>query len=259
MPSEPSYFEWTAELFERSRIFDKPEALKGIRVLELTTLILGPSTADFLGEFGAEVIKVELPPGGDTMRYVTPRGTFWKNASLGFFPENHSKYHVAIDLHKEGGKVLFQRLAARADVMIENLRAGTLDRWGIGYRDLSAINPRLIYVANSGFGQWGPFSHGRASYDAVAQTVSGMIGITGFPDRSPITCGIFIGDWFGALMAATAALMALHHRRRTGEGQFIDYAQSEGLIRSLDWTWIYAGLTGRDRERIGNEIGRAHV
>jgi len=252
MPSDQSYFEWTAEQFDRSRIFDKPEALRGIRVLELTTLILGPSTADFLGEFGAEVIKVELPPGGDTMRYVTPRGQFWQNASLGFFPENHSKYHVGIDLHKEEGKALFRRLAGRADVMVENFRAGTLDRWGIGYRDLSAVNPRLIYVANSGFGQWGPFSHGRASYDAVAQTVSGMIGITGFPGRPPITCGIFIGDWFGALMAATAALVALHHRRRTGEGQFIDYAQSEGLIRSLDWTWVYAGLTGRDRERVGN-------
>ena len=262
MPSEQSYFEWAAELFERSQIFDKPEALKGVRVLELTTLILGPSTADFLGEFGAEVIKVELPPGGDTMRYVSPRGTFWKNASLGFFPENHSKHHVAIDLHKEEGKALFTRLAARADVMVENFRAGTLDSWGIGYRDLSAVNPRLVYVANSGFGQWGPFSHGRASYDAVAQTVSGMIGITGFPGRPPITCGIFIGDWFGALMAATAALIALHHRRRTGEGQFIDYAQSEGLIRSLDWTWLYAGLTGREREPIGNQdraLGAADI
>jgi crotonobetainyl-CoA:carnitine CoA-transferase CaiB-like acyl-CoA transferase len=262
MPSEPSYFEWTAELFERSRIFDKPEALKGMRVLELTTLILGPSTADFLGEFGAEVIKVELPPGGDTMRYVTPRGTFWKNASLGFFPQNHSKYHVAIDLHKDEGKALFKRLAARADVMVENFRAGTLDSWGIGYRDLSVVNPRLVYVANSGFGQWGPFSHGRASYDAVAQTVSGMIGITGFPGRPPITCGIFIGDWFGALMAATAALIALHHRRRTGEGQLIDYAQSEGLIRSLDWTWLHAGLTGEDRGAIGNRdraLGAADI
>ncbi|MBI2469159.1 MAG: CoA transferase, partial [Candidatus Rokubacteria bacterium] len=84
MAENHEYFRWTAELFDRKRIFDKPEALKGVRVLELTTLILGPATADFLGEFGAEVIKVELPPAGDTMRYVTPRGTFWKNASLGF-------------------------------------------------------------------------------------------------------------------------------------------------------------------------------
>lgn len=256
------YFQWTAELFDRKKVFDKPEALKGIRVLELTTLILGPSTADFLGEFGAEVIKVELPPAGDTMRYVTPRGTFWKNASLGFFPENHSKYHVGIDLHKEPGKALFKQLAGRADVMVENFRAGTLDRWGIGYRDLSAVNPRLIYVANSGFGQWGPFSQGRASYDAVAQTVSGMIRITGFPERPPITCGIFIGDWFGALMSATAALVALHHRRRTGEGQLVDYAQSEGLIRSLDWTWVLAGLTGESRRAAGNRdraLGTADI
>jgi len=260
--ADDGYFQWTAELFDRQKIFDKPEALRGIRVLELTTLILGPATADFLGEFGAEVIKVELPPAGDTMRYVTPRGTFWKNASLGFFPQSHSKYHVGIDLHKEEGKALFRRLAARADIFVENFRAGTLDRWGIGYRDLSAVNPRLIYVANSGFGQWGPFSVGRASYDAVAQTVSGMIGITGFPGRPPITCGIFIGDWFGALMSATAALVALHHRERSGEGQFIDYAQSEGLIRSLDWTWVLAGLTGENRGPAGNRdraLGAADI
>ncbi|MGH7268431.1 MAG: CaiB/BaiF CoA transferase family protein [Candidatus Rokuibacteriota bacterium] len=260
--AEDAYFRWTAELFDRRKIFDKPEALAGIRVLELTTLILGPATADFLGEFGAEVIKVELPPAGDTMRYVTPRGTFWKNASLGFFPQSHSKYHVGIDLHQEDGKALFKQLAARADVLVENFRAGTLDRWGIGYRALSALNPRLVYVANSGFGQWGPFSLGRASYDAVAQTVSGMIGITGFPERPPITCGIFIGDWFGGMMAATAALAALHHRRRTGEGQLIDYAQSEGLIRSLDWTWILGGLTGESREPAGNRdraLGAADI
>ncbi len=247
-----TYFDYTRRLFDRSRMFDKPEALRGVRVLELTTLILGPATADFLGEFGAEVIKVELPPRGDTMRYVTPEATFWKNASLGFFPENHSKRHIGIDLHTEDGKALFTQLAARSDILVENLRAGTLDRWGIGYRQLGKVNARLIYVADSGFGQWGPFSVGRASYDAVAQTVSGMIGITGFPGRPPILCGIFVGDWFGGLMAATAALVALHHRNRTGEGQFIDLAQSEGLIRCLDWTWARWGLTGEDRGPAGN-------
>ncbi len=247
-----SYFDWTRKLFDRARIFDKPEALRGIRVLELATLILGPTTADFLGEFGAEVVKVELPPRGDTMRYVSPEATFWKNASLGFFPENHSKYHVGIDLHAEEGKELFKQLAARSDIMVENFRAGTLDRWGIGYRQLREVNPRLIYVADSGFGQWGPFSVGRASYDGVAQTVSGMVGITGFPARPPILCGIYIGDWFGGLMAATAALVALYHRQKTGEGQFIDYAQSEGLIRSLDWTWVRYGLSGQDRGPAGN-------
>jgi crotonobetainyl-CoA:carnitine CoA-transferase CaiB-like acyl-CoA transferase len=247
-----SYFDWTRKLFDRTRVFDKPEALRGVRVLELTTLVLGPTTADFLGEFGAEVVKVELPPGGDTMRYVTPEATFWQNASLGFFPENHSKFHIGIDLHAPEGKELFKRLAAKADILVENFRAGTLDRWEIGYRQLREVNPRLIYVADSGFGQWGPFSQGRASYDAVAQTVSGMVGITGFPGRPPILCGIFIGDWFGGLMASTAALAALHYRNRTGEGQFIDFAQSEGLIRSLDWTWVRLGLQGRDRGPVGN-------
>jgi crotonobetainyl-CoA:carnitine CoA-transferase CaiB-like acyl-CoA transferase len=251
-PSQAAYFQWAQDLFDRAKIFDKPEALRGLRVLELTTLVLGPITADFLGEFGAEVIKVELPPGGDTMRYISPEATYWKHASLGFFPQNHSKYHIGIDLHAEEGKHLFTRLAAKCDIIVENFRAGTLDRWGIGYRQLREVNPRLIYIADSGFGQWGPFSMGRASYDAVAQTISGMIGITGFPGLPPILCGIFIGDWFGGLMAATAALVALHHRDRTGEGQFIDVAQSEGLIRTLDWTWVRLGLTGRDRSPAGN-------
>ncbi|MBI4638832.1 MAG: CoA transferase [Candidatus Rokubacteria bacterium] len=246
------YFEWTRQLFDRAQVFDKPEALRGIRVLELTTLVLGPSTVDFLGEYGAEVIKVELPPGGDTMRYVTPEGTFWRNASLGFFPENHSKYHVGIDLHSDDGKALFIQLAAKSDIMIENFRAGTLDAWGIGYRQIREVNPRIIYVADSGFGQWGPFAQGRPSYDAVAQTVSGMIGITGFPGRPPLLCGIFIGDWFGGLMGSMGALVALQHRQRTGEGQFVDFAQSEGLIRTLDWTWVRAGLTGRERDPAGN-------
>jgi succinyl-CoA---D-citramalate CoA-transferase len=250
--SPKAYFDWTRKLFDRSKIFDKPEALRGIRVLELTTLVLGPTTADFLGEFGAEVVKVELPPAGDTMRYVTPEATYWKNAALGFFPENHSKYLVGIDLHADEGKSIFKQLAAKSDLMVENFRAGTLDKWGIGYRQMREVNPRLIYLADSGFGQWGPFSQGRASYDAVAQTVSGMIGITGFPGRPPILCGIFIGDWFGGLMSATAALVALHHRNRTGEGQFIDFAQSEGLIRALDWTWVRLGLTDRDRGPVGN-------
>jgi len=256
------YFEWTEQLFDHAKVFDKPEALRGIRVLELTTLVLGPTTADFLGEFGAEVVKVELPPRGDTMRFVTPEGTFWKNASMGFFPENHSKYHVGIDLHSNEGKALFKQLAAKSDIIVENFRAGTLDTWGIGYRDMREINPRLIYVADSGFGQWGPFAQGRPSYDAVAQTVSGMIGISGFPGRPPILCGIFIGDWFGGLMAANAALVALHHRTNTGEGQFIDLAQSEGLVRTLDWTWIRAGLTGRNRAPAGNHdeaIGIADI
>ena len=250
---EDDYFAWSEETFRLDQNFCKPEALQGIRVLELATVILGPATPAYLAEFGAEVIKVELPGVGDTMRSLTPRARFWKNAALGWLSEARNKYHVAIDVRKSEGQALFRALAAESDVLVENFRAGTLDeKWGIGYRQLSAINPRLIYVANTGFGQWGPFSRGRASYDAIAQSVSGMAAITGFSERGPLKSGIWIGDYFGALMSAVAVLAALHYRDRTGKGQFIDFSQSENLIRALDWTWVYYGLTGQNRGRCGN-------
>jgi len=250
--SEDQYFQWAAETFDPTRIFEKPEALQAIRVVELGTLILGPCTSDYLGEFGAEVIKVELPPTGDTMRYVPPDGYYWENLCLGFLAENHNKYHVGIDLHQHEGKELFRRLVQRADVFVENLRAGTMDRWGLGYRQLSRFNPGLIYLAANGFGQWGPYTVGRASYDLLAQAMSGLAAITGFPDRPPMKSGTYIGDFFGSLLNATSILAALHWRERTGKGQFIEFAQSEGLIRMLDWTWIYQSLTGKERQRSGN-------
>lgn len=208
------YLAWTNQEFDASKIFSKPEALRGIRILELCTLILGPAVPDYLGEFGAEVIKVELPGAGDTMRSVTPYGTFWKNASIGQFPQNHNKYHLALDVRTSVGAEIFRRLAQRSDVVVENLRAGTMDRWGIGYKQLNEINPRIIYIALNGFGQWGTYSVGRASYDAVAQTVSGLLATTGFPGRLPLKTGVFIGDYFGALMGALSVLAALHYRDR---------------------------------------------
>ncbi|MFQ5596400.1 MAG: CaiB/BaiF CoA transferase family protein [Anaerolineae bacterium] len=252
MSDEQSYFEWTAEAFDPARIFQKPEALRGLRVIELCTLILGPATPDYLAEFGAEVIKVELPPAGDTMRYVPPEGYFWRNLCFGFTPVNHSKYHVGIDLHHEEGKELFLQLVAKSDVVVENLRAGGMEAFGLGYRQLREINPRIIVLAANGFGQWGPFSVGRASYDLLAQAASGMASITGFPGRTPMKSGIYIGDFFGALMNAISILAALHYRQRMGKGQYIEYSQGEGLIRILDWTWVYQHLTGQERERYGN-------
>jgi crotonobetainyl-CoA:carnitine CoA-transferase CaiB-like acyl-CoA transferase len=247
-----SYFDWTNALFDPDRIFEKPEALQGIRVVELCTLILGPATPDFLGEFGAEVVKIELPKTGDTMRYVPPEGYFWRNLCFGFTPSNHNKYHITLDVRKPEGKELFKQLIQRSDVFVENLMAGTMAEWGLGYQTLMQLNPRLIYLATNGFGQWGPFSIGRASYDLLAQAASGLASITGFQDRSPMKSGIFIGDYFGALMNAIGILVALHARERTGRGQYIEYSQAEGLIRSLDWTWLYQHLTGRERGRYGN-------
>ncbi len=246
------YFKWADRTFDVGEVFDKPEALAGIRVIELCTLILGPATTDFLGEFGAEVIKVELPGTGDTMRYVPPDGWFWRNLCFGFATQNHGKYHVAIDVHHPEGKELFRRLVAKADVVVENVRPGTMHCWGLGYQQLSQVNPRVIYLAATGFGQWGPFSVGRASYDLLAQAASGLAGITGFPGRSPMKSGIFVGDYFGALLNCIAIMAALRFRERTGQGQFIELSQAEGLMRAMDWTWIYHGVTGKERERSGN-------
>lgn len=233
-------------------IFEKPEALEGIRVLELATRIFGPATTDFLGELGATVIKVELPGIGDLMRYVAPDGDYWQNLSPAFPSQNHNKYHVAIDVRKGEGKELFLRLAERSDVILENVRPGTMDRWGLGYLQVRERNPRIIYAANTGFGQWGKFSVGIPSYDATAQAMSGLSSITGFPGRPPLKLGIWIGDYTGALLSAMAIMAALNYRERSGRGQFIDVSQAESLIRTMDWTWAFVSLTGEDRGREGN-------
>ena len=257
MPPEgapPGKFrEFAEEAFALSGIPTKPEALAGVRVLEVATRIFGPATADYLGAFGAEVIKVELPGRGDLMRYVAPEGFFWKDVSPAFLALNRNKLHVGLDLHPPEGVELFLRLAEMSDVVVENLRAGTMDEWGVGYLQLRERNPRIVYAANSGFGQWGPYAAGRASYDATAQAVSGFSAITGFPDQPPMKAGFWVGDYTAALMSAIAILSALHARRSTGEGQMIDLSQAEAMIRAMDWTWAYGGLTGSDRHRSGNQ------
>ncbi len=249
--SKSDYFKWTEETFSLDKVFRKDEALKDIKIVELCTLILGPATPSYLAEFGATVFKVELPGMGDTMRSLTPWGYFYKKQALGWLKEARNKYHIAIDVHHEEGKELFKRLVAESDVVIENLRAGTMDRWGLGYRDLVEVNPSIIYIANNGFGQWGPYVE-RPSYDAIAQSESGEAWISGFPGRLPMKSGIWLCDYYGALMSAVGILAALHYRDRTGKGQYIEFSQAENIMRAMDWTWIYQGLTGKGRDRYGN-------
>ncbi len=233
-------------------IFTKPEPLKGIRVIDVTRIIYGPWAATLLATLGAEVIHVEIPGSGDQLiRAVTPRGIFPRNLSPGMVCANANKYFVAIDLHKPEGRELLKKLVAKSDVLMENFKAGTFDRWGIGYRQLSEINPRLIYVSMQGFGNWGPLM-GRPSYDAYAQGITGLAEITGFKDGMALKTQAWIGDFLSGTIAAYLTLVALYYRDKTGKGQFIDLAQSEVLIRAMDWTWVYIGLTGKNRERYGN-------
>lgn len=245
------YFEWSGDLFSVAKIFKKPEALKGVRVLELCTRVFGPVTCDLLADFGAEVIKIELPGVGDLMRYVAPRGFFWQNISPAFTHMNHNKYHVGIDIRKPEGADLLGRLVAESDILVENFRPGTMDRWNVGYRQLKKINPGLIYQGNSGFGQWSVFKD-RPSYDATSQAMSGFSATTGFPGRTPLKIGVWIGDYTGALFSALGILVALYHRKKTGKGQLIDVSQGESLIRVQDWTWAFQTLGGKKRKLYGN-------
>jgi crotonobetainyl-CoA:carnitine CoA-transferase CaiB-like acyl-CoA transferase len=188
---------------------------------------------------------------GDTMRSLSPFAKFFRGAALGWLKEARNKYHLGLDVHSEEGKQVFKDLVAHSDVVVENLRAGTMDRWGIGYRQLKEVNPKIIYIALNGFGQWGPYLE-RPSYDAIAQAESGMAWISGFPDKLPMKSGIWVADLYGGLNGAVGVLAAINHRNRTGEGQFIELSQAENMVRSLDWTWLYQGFTGNGRERYGN-------
>ncbi|MCU0587479.1 MAG: CoA transferase [Syntrophobacteraceae bacterium] len=245
------YFKWAEALLDPAKTFEKPEALADIKIVELCTLILGPSLPSYLSELGATVFKVELPGAGDTMRSLTPFARFFRGCALGWLKEARNKYHLAIDVRVPEGKEVFRDLVKRSDVVVENLRAGTMDKWGIGYRQLREVNPGIIYIALNGFGQWGPYLE-RPSYDAIAQSESGMAWITGFPDKLPLKSGIWLADYFGGLMGAAGVLGALAYRDKTGKGQFIEYSQAENLIRVMDWTWLYQHFTGKQRERYGN-------
>jgi crotonobetainyl-CoA:carnitine CoA-transferase CaiB-like acyl-CoA transferase len=242
--------DYVKKLFNIEELFDKPEPLKGIRILDCTYVVLGPAAVDMLAELGAEVIKFE-DADGDTMRYVTPFAYFYKGMSPGLQEQNHNKYWVGMDLRHPKAKKLFLELVKKSDIMVENLAPGRMASWGLSYRELKEVNPRLIYLSLSGFGHWGPWA-GRTSYDAIAQSLGGLSAITGFEERGPIKSGVWIADWIGGLMGAIAVLAALNYREKTGEGQFIDYLQAENVIRFLDWTWLYVFKTGNDRKRTGN-------
>ncbi|NOY10808.1 MAG: CoA transferase [Archaeoglobi archaeon] len=230
----------------------RKSALDGVRVLDITRIIYGPWAATLLAQLGAEVIHVELPGSGDTLvRLVSPGGVFPRNISPGMMCCNANKYYVAIDLRKEEGRELIRELAAKSDVLMENFKPGTFDRWGIGYRQLSRINPQLIYVSMQGFGNWGELWE-RPSYDAYAQGITGLAEITGFEEAMPVKSQAWIGDFLSGTVAAFTTLVALFWRNRSGRGQFIDMSQAEVLLRVMDWTWLYIALTNRNRKRYGN-------
>ena len=237
----------------REKKHSKPLPLKGIRVLEVCTLLLGPSGTGFLSRMGAEVIKCEMPPLGDTLRSLVPFGYWFREQCTSFIRPNPNKYWLGLDLHKAEAQELFRELAAKADIIEENQRPGVMERWNVGYRQIKEINPRIIYISKTGFGQWGRYAReNRPSNDGAAQAMSGYAWMSSFPGQRPLKSRLYICDSYGALMGEVAVLAALHYRDRTGKGQFIELSQSESIMRTMSWVWPYQHITGKGAMPAGN-------
>ena len=223
--------------------------LSDLKVVEMGTLIAGPFCGQVLGDFGADVVKVEDPGKGDPMRQwgrSLPKGLSPWWPVIG-----RNKRSVALDLRQPEGRELALALIDQADVLIENFRPGAMEKWGMGYEALAARNPRLVMARVSGFGQTGPYSE-RAGYGLIGEAMGGLRYVTGEPDRPPARAGISIGDSLTALHAVIGVMMALHHRERTGRGQMIDAALYESVLSVMENLVTEYDLTGYVRERSGS-------
>jgi succinyl-CoA--D-citramalate CoA-transferase len=226
--------------------------LEGVRVVEMGSLLAGPFCGQLLADFGAEVIKVEPPGKGDPMRVW---GRHQKDDRTLWWPIiARNKKSVTLNLREEEGQDLARRLVAAADVLVENFRPGTLERWGLGYEDLSESNPGLVMVRVSGFGQTGPYRD-QAGFGAVGEAMGGIRHVTGFPDRPPPRTGISLGDSLAATFGALGALTALYHREaHGGRGQVVDVGIYEAVLALMESTIPEYALTGHVRGRTGTVL-----
>jgi crotonobetainyl-CoA:carnitine CoA-transferase CaiB-like acyl-CoA transferase len=219
-------------------------ALAGIRVIELGQLIAGPFCGQLLGDMGAEVIKVEPPGVGDAMRDWGRGIAVWWSVIA------RNKKSITLDLRQAQGQALLKSLVGKSDILIENFRPGTLEKWGLGYDALSRENPGLVMVRVSGFGQTGPYAQ-RAGYGSVGEAMGGIRYIVGDPDRPPVRVGLSIGDSLAATFACLGALAALHHRHTSGVGQVVDSAIYEAVLAMMESTVPEFTEAGLVRERSG--------
>jgi crotonobetainyl-CoA:carnitine CoA-transferase CaiB-like acyl-CoA transferase len=229
------------------REFDR-DALK---VLDLGTQVAGPFAATLLGDLGAEVIKCEQPGTGDPARGVEGMSPRWQS-------EGRNKRSITLNLRVPEGQDILRRLADWADILIENFRPGTMDKWGIGYEALAKINPRLVYVAVSGFGASGPYAQ-MSGYDYVGSAVGGMTALTGNPDLPPVVPGLHVVDHAAGLFAALGALEAVRRRDApggAGRGAYVDHALYESVLRFAATDLAEQSLWGKVRERAGGSPRR---
>ena len=225
--------------------------LDDIKVIEMGQLIAGPYCGQYLADFGAQVAKIEPPGTGDAMRQWGRSDQHGECVWWRVIGRN--KRSVTLDLRRPEGQDVLRRLAAGADVLVENFRPGTLERWGVGWDALSEINPRLVMVRITGFGQDGPYA-GRAGFAAVCEAMGGMRYVTGYPDRPPVRAGISIGDTLAGLHGALGALMALHERERSGRGQLVDSSIHESVMGVMESLVAEYDRLGHIRERSGGKL-----
>lgn len=230
-----------------------PQALDGIRILDFTRVLAGPTCTMLLGDMGADVIKIEHPARGDDTRQWGPpwAGDSEDKQSAYFLSVNRNKRSVTINLKHEEGQKLIRQLVKSCDVVIENFKQGQMDRFGLGYEDLKQINPALVYCSITGFGQSGPYSS-RPGYDYVIQAMSGLMSITGPTDGQPHKVGVAISDVITGLFASNAILTALRHAEQTGVGQTIDVALLDSQIAALVNIASNFLVSGQTPPRLGN-------
>lgn len=274
------YDEWCRYAFDPRKAAQKPKALDGIRVIDWTTMIFAPMSCAILGELGAEVIKLELPGRGDTMRYSGPpeegylrwaeeksgtkaEGILGEGVKEEVLPEvgtglgcldvcMMNKFAVSLDIHPGPGQEIFKNLISKADAFVENVRTGTTARWGVSYRELKKINPRLVYLAENGPGQWGREDLVRGSYDILGQSAGGSVYVTGFPDSEQLKVPIWVCDYFAGTMGSFGVLVSLYWREKSGKGQFVEQSQIEAMTRWLGPGIVWHSKTGIIQERYGN-------
>ena len=206
----------------------KKQLLEGVRVIDMATVIAAPFAASLLADFGAEVIKLEMPGKGDPFRSLGP---YHEGEGVRWPAMGRNKKSITLDLHYEEGKKLFLELAARTDVIFENFRTGTLDKWGLSMDTLRKANPNIVVVRVTGYGQTGPYKS-KAGFGTPVTAFSGMTYITGYPDKPPVSPSFSLTDYIAGLYAAMSAMMALYHRDALkGKGQEVDVSLYEGIFR----------------------------